>query len=245
MTEAAASAAAAPVSSAPDSMPPHCLIILGRQGSGKGTQSLKLTQKFGFVHVSTGDMLREAAEAGTAMGLRAKELMEAGELVPDDIMCELLAERVAQPDVQKNGLLLDGFPRTVPQAEALEKITGQVLGVINLELSIAEATQRMLNRNRPDDTAESIARRLELYEKQTEPLLSWYASRYSGKRKPDKHSPGKHNPGKHSPDKYNPAEYNPGKRNPVVAVDGSGTEEEVFARLAEATTQMLESTVQF
>lgn len=153
---------------------PVCLVILGRQGSGKGTQSTLLCKKFGLVHVSTGDLLRQSAESNSPLGLRVKKIMDSGELVSDEIMREILAERTAQTDVQDNGVLLDGFPRTVAQAESLSKIVGTVHGVINLEVSIAKATERMLLRNRDDDTEESIARRLALYEEQTVPLLSWY-----------------------------------------------------------------------
>lgn len=157
-----------------DSQVPICLVILGRQGSGKGTQSALLCEKFGLVHVSTGDLLRQSAQSNSPLGLRVKQIMDSGELVSDEIMCEILAERTAQTDVQANGVLLDGFPRTVAQAESLSQIVGAVDGVINLEVSIAVATERMLLRNRDDDTQESIARRLALYQEQTEPLLSWY-----------------------------------------------------------------------
>lgn len=110
----------------------------------------------------------------TPLGFAREKIMDSGELVSDEIMREILAERTAQTDVQNNGVLLDGFPRTVAQAESLSKIVGTVHGVINLEVSIAKATERMLLRNRDDDTEESIARRLALYEEQTVPLLSWY-----------------------------------------------------------------------
>lgn len=158
-----------------------------------------LAEKFGFVHVSTGDLLREAAESSSPLGLRVKKIMDAGELVSDEVMCEILAERIAQPDVAANGVLLDGFPRTTAQAEALASIVGRVRGVLNLDVPIEEVTQRMLARNRDDDTEESIARRLALYEEQTAPLLSWYE-----------------------------------RRSEVATIDGIGTEEEVFERLADA-----------
>ena len=151
-----------------------CFLILGRQGSGKGTQSLMLAEKFGLVHISTGDLLREAAESSSPLGLRVKKIMDAGELVSDEVMCEILAERIAQPDAAASGILLDGFPRTTAQAQALASIVGEVKGVLNLDVPIEEVTQRMLARNRDDDTEESIARRLALYEEQTAPLLSWY-----------------------------------------------------------------------
>ncbi len=153
---------------------PVCLVLLGRQGSGKGTQSQLLCDKFGLVHVSTGDLLRDEAESGSELGQRVKQLMDAGELVSDDLMCEILGQRIARPDVLSQGVLLDGFPRTVGQAESLAAIAGTVHGVINLDVSIDEVTDRMLLRNRDDDTRESIGRRLALYEEQTEPLLEWY-----------------------------------------------------------------------
>ena len=196
-------AAGAPEASTPEagavSKQASCFLILGRQGSGKGTQSLMLAEKFGFVHISTGDLLREAAESSSSLGLRVKKIMDAGELVSDEVMCEILAERIAQPDVAASGVLLDGFPRTTAQAEALASIVGRVSGVLNLDVPIEEVTQRMLARNRDDDSEESIARRLALYEEQTAPLLSWY----------EEHSQ-------------------------VATIDGIGTEEEVFERLADA-----------
>lgn len=153
---------------------PVCLVLLGRQGSGKGTQSQMLCEKFNLVHVSTGDLLREVAESRSELGQRVKQLMDAGELVSDELMCEILGQRIAQSDVLSQGVLLDGFPRTVGQAESLAEIAGTVHGVINLDVSIEEVTDRMLQRNRDDDTRESIGRRLALYEEQTEPLLDWY-----------------------------------------------------------------------
>ncbi len=96
------------------------LVILGRQGSGKGTQCARLVEELGPLHISTGDMLRSAVAEGTELGRRAGALMDAGELVPDDLMIGIVAERLAKPDVAEPGFLLDGFPRTPAQAEALE-----------------------------------------------------------------------------------------------------------------------------
>ena len=98
---------------------PVRLVILGRQGSGKGTQCMRLVEALGPVHISTGDMLRAAAAEGTDLGLRAKALMDAGDLVPDDVMIGIVSERLAKPDVVEHGFLLDGFPRTPVQAAAL------------------------------------------------------------------------------------------------------------------------------
>ncbi len=159
-------------------MPLH-LIILGRQGSGKGTQCVRLVEHYGTVHVSTGDMLRAAVADGTSLGLRAKAIMDAGDLVPDDVMNGIVDERLAKPDVIAQGLLLDGFPRTPAQADALVGFLGsrRLDLAINLDVPVGEVTTRMLARGRGDDTAEAIARRLELYEQQTSPLLGWFEDR--------------------------------------------------------------------
>ena len=158
---------------------PRVLVILGRQGSGKGTQAALLAERYGVIHISTGDMLRAAVNAGTELGRQAKEVMDAGDLVGDDIMIGIVAERLASDDIQTHGVLLDGFPRTTAQADALAEIlggTGPDLA-INLEVPIAEVTERMLDRGRADDTADTIARRLELYEAETAPLLAWFEGR--------------------------------------------------------------------
>lgn len=156
------------------------VVILGRQGSGKGTQSAYIVEQFGLVHVSTGDMLRAAVAEQTELGLRAGQLMDAGELVPDDVMCGIVADRLAKDDVVSHGVLLDGFPRTTPQADALSEITADRGGIdvaLNLEVPVDEVTARMLDRGRSDDTAEAIRRRLDLYEEQTAPLLEWFSQR--------------------------------------------------------------------
>jgi adenylate kinase len=155
------------------------LVIVGRQGSGKGTQCARLVAQYGTVHISTGDMLRAAVAAGTELGQKAKALMDVGELVPDDIMNGIVEERLGQDDVVANGFLLDGFPRTPAQAETLERIVGPggLDVAINLDVPVDEVTARMLARGRADDTEASIRRRLELYEQETAPLLSWFASR--------------------------------------------------------------------
>lgn len=151
------------------------LVIFGRQGAGKGTQCERLSAHFSIPHISTGDMLRIAAAAGTPFGLRAKRLMDRGDLVPDDVMIGLVEERLAQPDCVP-GFLLDGFPRTLDQAEALRKILApEAVGLaLNLEVAEDVVMQRMLARGREDDTPEAIRTRLDLYEAQTAPLINWY-----------------------------------------------------------------------
>ena len=157
------------------------MVMLGRQGSGKGTQSLRLAAQYGCVHLSTGDVLRAAVEEGTELGRQAVGIMNAGGLVGDDVMIPLVAERVAKPDIMSGGVLLDGFPRTADQADGLEAMLadlGQELTIaINLDVPVEEVTMRMMARGREDDTEEAIARRLSLYEEQTAPLLDWFAER--------------------------------------------------------------------
>jgi len=157
------------------------LVILGRQGSGKGTQCARLMESFGPVHVSTGDMLRAAVATGTEFGRQAEAIMEAGELVPDEIMNGIVAERLSADDVVERGVLLDGYPRTPAQAEALQEAlesAGTHLDLaLNLEVPIEEATRRMLDRARADDTEEAILRRLALYETETAPLVAWFEKR--------------------------------------------------------------------
>jgi adenylate kinase len=157
------------------------LVILGRQGSGKGTQAVRLVEAYSPVHVSTGDMLRATVAAGTELGRRAGALMDAGDLVGDDLINGIVAERLAQPDVAEHGFLLDGYPRTPDQAAAMEGFlaeAGTTLdGAVNLDVPVDEVTARMLARGRADDTEEAIRRRLDLYEAETAPLLAWFADR--------------------------------------------------------------------
>ncbi len=154
------------------------MIILGRQGSGKGTQALRIAESFGVIHISTGDMLRAAAADGTELGLKAKSIMDSGDLVPDSVINGIVKERLLKEDVLRGGFLLDGFPRTVGQAEALLSYVDEDLQLaVHLYVSIEEVTARMLARGRDDDTAEAITRRLELYETETAPLLDWFTER--------------------------------------------------------------------
>ncbi len=158
---------------------PTRLVIFGRQGAGKGTQCVRLVEQYGVQHISTGDMLRGAVAAGTEMGLKAKAVMDAGDLVGDDIINGIVRERLSDDDIVANGFVLDGYPRTVAQAEALVQILGsdELHCVVDLEVPLVEVTERMKARGRDDDTDEGIARRLELYEQETRPVLDWFAAR--------------------------------------------------------------------
>lgn len=157
------------------------IIVLGRQGAGKGTQCARLVSEYGLVHVSTGDMLRAAVAAGTELGKQAEVIMASGALVSDEIMNGIVAERLAQDDITENGVLLDGFPRTTGQAETLEAIFAdqgvELTAAVNIDVPLEEVTARMMSRGREDDTEETIAERLRNYEEQTAPLLDFFAER--------------------------------------------------------------------
>lgn len=157
------------------------LIIMGRQGSGKGTQASHIVEKYGVVHVSTGDMLRAAVADETELGLAAKAIMDSGGLVSDDIINGIVAERFDADDIVAGGSLLDGFPRTPDQAKALLDMLGSrgesIAAVLNLDVPIEEVTSRMMARGREDDTEEAIANRLGLYEDQTAPLLELFGEK--------------------------------------------------------------------
>lgn len=153
------------------------IVLLGAPGSGKGTQAERVTKKYNIPHISTGDLLRAEVQAGTSLGKQAKEIMESGKLVSDEIMLGMIEKRLAQDDT-KNGFLLDGFPRTLPQAEALDALLaklGQPLDVVLFfDVDYGEIMQRLLARKRADDTEETIRKRLEVYEAQTAPLIDYY-----------------------------------------------------------------------
>ena len=163
------------------------LILLGPPGAGKGTQAQRLVDKHGIVQLSTGDMLRAAVKAGTPVGLRAKDLMDRGELVPDDVVVAIVSDRIDQPDARK-GFILDGFPRTVPQAVALDRLLKdkglKLDAVIELKVDAGILQKRIENRIaeakaigkplRSDDDPEKLKRRVEIYHEQTAPLVDYY-----------------------------------------------------------------------
>lgn len=209
------------------------LVVFGRQGAGKGTQSTALSEHYGAPHISTGDMLRDAVAAGTEFGLQAKEFMDRGQLLPDEVMLGVISERLAQPDVAEYGFLLDGYPRTVGQAEALVGLTPIDMAV---DLSVPEQVvlDRLSSRRvcegcgriysvghppeanwtcdtcggrvvqRDDDQPAAIAKRLEVYREQTVPTIDWFES-----------------------------------KDLLLTVDGLGSPNEVFARLRAAIDQRL------
>lgn len=154
------------------------LIFLGPQGSGKGTQASRLARLMGVPHISTGVMLRHAVADGTELGLKADAIMKAGDLVPDDLVVAMVGERLSMDDAQC-GYLLDGFPRNVAQAKSLDGVLDKPLdAIVRLDVPHDELMQRMLLRaaaeGREDDTEEGIARRLEIYWKETAPLSDYY-----------------------------------------------------------------------
>ena len=156
------------------------VLIVGPQGAGKGTQAALLADNLKIPHISTGDIFRANATAGTDLGVLAKKYMDSGELVPDEVTSAMVAARLAEPDAEP-GFLLDGFPRTVPQAKWLADLLherGQELeAVLLLEAPDEVLLERMLARGRADDTADAISRRLALYHSETTPLLEHYANK--------------------------------------------------------------------
>ena len=157
------------------------IILLGAPGSGKGTQAALLRDRMKLVHISTGDLLRAARNAGTPLGLKAKAVMDRGELVSDDIVLGMLEERLAQPDTQA-GVIFDGYPRNVAQADALSELLTRMAMPLNAAvlLSVSEPVllsrlaERATKEGRVDDTPETIANRLSIYHSQTEPVVGYY-----------------------------------------------------------------------
>jgi adenylate kinase len=186
------------------------LLILGPQGAGKGTQAKKISAEYGLPHVSTGDMLRDHMTRGTELGERVRPIYDAGELVPDDLMIELIRDRLSRGDTVP-GFVLDGFPRTLPQAEALAEmfrgIRRDLDAVLVLEVDEDEAVRRLNNRaaeeGRSDDTPEVIRTRLDNYRVNTAPLVEWYRA-----------------------------------RDKVVPIDGDGPADEVFDQIRRALTHL-------
>jgi len=153
------------------------LIIMGPPGAGKGTQGELLARRLGIPRHSTGDILRDALRDGSPMGLEARRFMHAGELVPDDVILGIIGE-VLDRDASADGFVLDGFPRTVAQAEGLAGLLAdrgeQVDAVVSLSVDDDEIMRRLSARGRKDDLEETIRRRLEVYRADTEPVLAWY-----------------------------------------------------------------------
>jgi adenylate kinase len=180
------------------------VILLGAPGAGKGTQARYITEKFGIPQISTGDMLRAAVKAGTELGLKAKSVMDAGGLVSDDLIINLVKERIAQPDCAK-GFLFDGFPRTIPQAEAMKEAGVTIDNVVEIAVDDEEIVKRLSGRRvhpasgrvyhteynppkvagkddvsgedlvqREDDKEETVRHRLSVYHSQTKPLVDFY-----------------------------------------------------------------------
>lgn len=164
---------------------PFDVIILGPPGAGKGTQAKRICEEMSLAHISTGDMLREARAAGTELGDRARAYMDAGELVPDDVMIGLIEARLEKPDTEP-GVLFDGFPRTLVQAEALEATLdrigrGAIALVLQLQIADEVVMARLVGRaeeeGRTDDAPDVVQKRLDVYRRETEPLIAYYRAR--------------------------------------------------------------------
>jgi len=158
--------------------------MLGPQGAGKGTQAKRISADYAVPHIATGDILRAAIATRSELGTRVKPILDSGRLVPDDLMIELIRERVGHDD-SENGFVLDGFPRTMAQADALAPMLAEIGKALSLvfvlQLDEQECIDRLLRRaeleGRADDTPASIRTRLELYHRETEPLIEWYRAR--------------------------------------------------------------------
>lgn len=180
-------------------------IFIGPPGAGKGTQAKSFSTDLGISHISTGDMLRASMQAGTELGNQVKAIVDSGSLVSDDLMIAMIRDRIAQADCV-NGFVLDGFPRTVPQAEALEVLLAEsgesIKAVVLFEIDQEELLSRLRSRRnaeaRADDTEDTQKKRLEVYNKQTAPLIDFYAG-----------------------------------KNALRKVDSNGTVEQVYSRLLE------------
>jgi adenylate kinase len=160
------------------------ILLLGPQGSGKGTQAKRIAEEFGLAHISTGEMLRHAIATETTLGHAVKPIVERGQLVPDDLMIGVIRERLDEEDTRE-GFILDGFPRTMAQAEALDAMLGEIGRELDIvfelqvpdEVSHERLAKRALEEGRKDDTPEAIGRRLAEYHEKTEPLVGYYRLR--------------------------------------------------------------------
>ncbi|HKC77663.1 MAG TPA: adenylate kinase [Gaiellaceae bacterium] len=160
------------------------ILVLGPQGSGKGTQALRIKEMYGVPHIATGDMIRDQMERGTALGREVKDVYDRGDLVSDELMIRLIRDRLDRGDTLP-GFVLDGFPRTMAQAEALDDLVGDLdrsidivfdLQVPNRQQLLERLLKRADEQHRSDDTPEAIQRRWELYERETAPLVEYYRS---------------------------------------------------------------------
>ncbi len=158
------------------------IVIFGAPGSGKGTQSDLMIEHYGLNHISTGDVLRSEIKNGTELGKTAKGYIDNGQLIPDNLMIDILAKVYDSFGKEHKGVIFDGFPRTIPQAEALKTMLGErghkVAAMIELDVPEEELMQRLIKRGiesgRSDDNAETIKKRLDVYHNQTAPLIEWY-----------------------------------------------------------------------
>jgi len=188
------------------------LVILGRPGAGKGTQCVDLAAHYAVPHISTGDMLRRSVAAGTPLGREAKSYMDSGGLVPDDVIIGVVAEVLGDPEFAEQGWLLDGFPRTVPQADELSRITAgaPIQVVANLEVPREVVLERIAGRraeeDRADDAEDAVLIRLDVFDRYIVPVVEWYRS-----------------------------------RGELVDVDGLGAPAEVFDRLVKVIDEQLAS----
>ena len=160
------------------------IVLLGAPGSGKGTQAALLVEELNLPHISTGELLRSAVKAGTDLGLQAKVVMDRGELVSDEIMLGLIEERLSRADVAQ-GFILDGYPRNIVQAEALDKLlerleqpVDEALQIdVDVEMVIARIAKRAAQEDRSDDTEETVRKRMDVYAAQTAPVVDYYANK--------------------------------------------------------------------